>query len=95
MIKAVLLDVDNTLVDFFSMKEKAVEASVRAMIDAGLQMGFEDAYKKLWDIHWETGLDSNVWLGKFLERHDKPDDVKIAVATNAYRKVKAAFFSGI
>ena len=36
MIKAVIFDLDNTLVDFMSMKRQAVAAAIHSMIDAGL-----------------------------------------------------------
>ena len=36
MIKAVVFDVDNTLVDFRKWKNAAVDAAIVAMIDAGL-----------------------------------------------------------
>ena len=36
MIKGVIFDFDNTLMDFMKMKRAAVEAAVEAMIDAGL-----------------------------------------------------------
>jgi len=36
MIKAVIFDLDNTLVDFMSMKRLAVGAAINSMIDAGV-----------------------------------------------------------
>ena len=35
--KAVIFDLDNTLLDFMKMKDAAVRASVDAMLEAGLQ----------------------------------------------------------
>ena len=37
-LKAVLFDVDNTLIDFMNMKKKSCEAAIEAMIGAGLKM---------------------------------------------------------
>ncbi|MEK6848318.1 MAG: HAD-IA family hydrolase [Nanoarchaeota archaeon] len=91
MIKAILLDVDNTLVDFEGMKEKAIEASVRALLDTGLKMPFTEAYEKLTQAYWEEGIESNTWLSAFLSKYDKIDEIKIAAATNAYRKIKQAY----
>lgn len=34
MIKAVIFDLDNTLVDFMAMKRQAIGAAINAMIDA-------------------------------------------------------------
>ena len=38
MIKAVLFDLDNTLLDFMKMKNSAVNAAVKSMIFAGLNI---------------------------------------------------------
>ena len=46
MVKAVLFDVDNTLIDFAIMKEKCCEAAIDAMISAGLR-SFSFAKEKL------------------------------------------------
>ena len=49
MIKAVVFDVDNTLVDFTKWKNAAVDAAIVAMIDAGLDLTKEQAHKKVFD----------------------------------------------
>ena len=36
MIKAVVFDLDNTLMDFMKMKRRSIEEAIPAMIDAGL-----------------------------------------------------------
>ena len=41
MIKAVIFDLDNTLLDFKKMKEYGVQAAISAMIEAGLDC-YED-----------------------------------------------------
>ena len=38
MIKAVIFDLDNTLLDFMKMKEYAVKAAIAGMIEAGLDL---------------------------------------------------------
>ena len=35
-IKAIIFDLDNTLIDFMKMKTQSIEVAVDAMIDAGL-----------------------------------------------------------
>jgi len=42
MIKAVIFDLDNTLIDFMKMKEASVNAAIEAMRDAGLKKSSED-----------------------------------------------------
>ena len=38
MIKAVIFDLDNTLLDFMKMKSSAVDAAIRGMIEAGFNI---------------------------------------------------------
>ena len=45
MIKAVLFDLDMTLIDFMKMKNMACTEAIDAMIDAGLKMNREKALK--------------------------------------------------
>ena len=40
MLKAVVFDLDNTLVDFMLMKKQAIDAAIHAMRDAGLQLSY-------------------------------------------------------
>ena len=40
MIKAIIFDLDNTLVDFMLLKNSAVDAAIYSMIDAGLNLSF-------------------------------------------------------
>ena len=42
MIKAVIFDLDNTLLDFMKMKEYAVKAAIAGMIEAGLDIYDEE-----------------------------------------------------
>ena len=51
MIKAVIFDLDNTLLDFMNMKSMAVEAAVHGMIEAGLQMDKDIACNKIFSIY--------------------------------------------
>ena len=36
MIKAVIFDLDNTLLDFMKMKNKAIDAAINGMIESGM-----------------------------------------------------------
>ena len=38
MIKAIVFDLDNTLVDFMAMKRQAIDAAIDSMVDAGLEL---------------------------------------------------------
>jgi beta-phosphoglucomutase-like phosphatase (HAD superfamily) len=48
-IRAILFDLDNTLIDFIQMKEESCRAAVKAMATSGLQMK-EDKLKELIQI---------------------------------------------
>ena len=43
MIKAVVFDLDNTLLDFMSMKSYAVKTGINGMIEAGLEIETDEA----------------------------------------------------
>ena len=47
LIKGVVFDLDNTLLDFMKMKQVAVKSAIRGMIEAGLEI---DEKKSFQDI---------------------------------------------
>src|SRR5690606_19804811 len=57
MIRAVIFDLDNTLVDFMAMKRQAIDAAVVAMIDAGLDLTFEKIRAHIDQIYQEQGIE--------------------------------------
>ncbi len=92
MIKAVLFDLDNTLVDFLRMKRTSVDAAVSAMIDAGLPMKKEKALKVLWDLYDDYGIEYGSILQEFLKKtQGKIDYNMLSRGIIAYRRVKAGF----
>ncbi len=92
MVKAVLFDLDNTLLDFVKMKNMSVEAAIAAMIDAGLPMKKEKALKVLWDLYDDYGIEYGNIMQKFLEEVLGKIDWKIlARGIIAYRRVKSGF----
>ena len=50
MIRAVVFDLDNTLLDFMNMKSKAIESALRGMIEAGLDIDKVASTKKIFSI---------------------------------------------
>ncbi|MDP6612748.1 MAG: TIGR02253 family HAD-type hydrolase [Candidatus Hydrothermarchaeota archaeon] len=92
MIKAVLFDLDNTLINFSKMKRMCVESAVDAMIDAGLEMGREDATEKLYEIYDEKGIEYQQIFDDFLREVLGDIDYKIlGSAIAVYRKTKLAY----
>jgi putative hydrolase of the HAD superfamily len=57
MIRAIIFDLDNTLVDFMSMKRLAVDAAIHAMIDAGLPFDVETAEKEILSVYEREGIE--------------------------------------
>ncbi len=92
MIKAVLFDLDNTLIDFLRMKHTSVEAAVTAMIDAGLPMKKGKALRLLWDLYDDYGIEYGEILQEFLAKAlGKIDYNMLSRGIIAYRRVKAGF----
>jgi HAD superfamily hydrolase (TIGR02253 family) len=92
MLKAVIFDLDNTLVDFMKMKRLSCEAAISAMIDAGLEMEKEKAMQLLFKLYDKEGMEDPKIFQKFLAKHQKKIDLKIlASGIVAYRKVRAGF----
>ncbi|MBS3136201.1 HAD-IA family hydrolase [Candidatus Woesearchaeota archaeon] len=92
MIKAVIFDLDNTLVDFFKMKHMSVEAAASAMVDAGLDRKTGSIMKKLFEHYDEHGWEDQRIFQKYLKKEIGRIDYKIlAYAINAYRRVRVSF----
>ena len=59
MIKGVIFDVDNTLIDFYRMKDLSISESIEAMIDAGLKINKNKAFKIIHQIFNELGIEAH------------------------------------
>lgn len=92
MLKAVILDLDNTLIDFMKMKRLSCDAAISAMIGAGLNVKKEKAMKELFSLYDKYGLEEKMIFQKFLKKVAKKVDYKIlASGIVAYRRVRAGF----
>ena len=86
---AILLDLDNTLVDFVKMKRNSVLAAVRAMRKAGLKTSEEEALKKTYAIYRKFGWEDQKVFQKLLHQELGKVDYRIlAHGILAYRKEK-------
>lgn len=91
MIKAVVFDLDNTLVDFMKMKRRAIEEAIPAMIDAGLEITPEYANKIIDEIYKEQGIEYQQVFDEFLKRVLHKVNYKVLSAgIVAYRKAREA-----
>ncbi len=91
MIRAVIFDLDNTLVDFYRMKKSAVRAAVDAMLDSGLEGSFDEAYDHIMGIYKDEGIEYQEVFDRFLiERHGEINHKMLAAGVVAYRRARDA-----
>lgn len=91
MIKAVIFDLDNTLVDFMKMKRLSIEAALTAMIDAGLQLSLPEASAEIDKIYKEQGIEYQQVFDLFLTQQLGMINHKIlSSGIVAYRKAREA-----
>jgi len=91
MIKAVIFDLDNTLLDFISMKESAVSSAVNAMIEAGLDLDEKSSYERIITLYQETGWENQQIFDIFLkEKTGEVDNKYLAAAIVSYRRAREA-----
>jgi putative hydrolase of the HAD superfamily len=91
MIKAVVFDLDNTLVDFMAMKRQAVDAAIRAMIDAGIDMSVEAIRRQIDQIYEEQGIEYQKVFDQLLTDTLGSIDYKVLSAgIVAYRRAREA-----
>jgi len=89
MIKAVLFDLDNTLIDFMKMKQQATDAAVEAMIAAGVQLNKAQATRLIFELYDQYGIEHQQIFQEFLIRTQQKLDYKILSAgIVAYRKAR-------
>ena len=91
MIKAIIFDLDNTLVDFIAMKHAAIQAAIVAMVDAGLKIPEDEAEKKIFEIYDEEGIEDQKVFDKFLQKELGQIDYRIhAAGIIGYRRAREA-----
>ena len=67
-IKGVVFDLDNTLLDFMKMKEFAMKAAVKGMIEAGLKVDEDQSYREIVAIYEEFGWENQQVFDVFIEK---------------------------
>jgi putative hydrolase of the HAD superfamily len=91
LIKAVIFDLDNTLVDFMKMKKRSIDEAISAMKDSGLIITTEEANKIIDEIYKEQGIEYQQVFDVFLQRVIQKVDYKILSAgIVAYRRAREA-----
>jgi len=91
MIRAVIFDLDNTLVDFMAMKRQAIDAAINSMIDAGLQLPAEEVKSRIDAIYKERGIEfQNVFDQLLYDVFRKVDYKILSAGIIAYRRAREA-----
>tara|TARA_B100000959_G_scaffold92180_1_gene97919 strand:- start:642 stop:1325 length:684 start_codon:yes stop_codon:yes gene_type:complete len=91
MIKAVIFDLDNTLLDFMTMKKEAVMSAISSMKEAGLDIDVDTSYKEIMDIYEVDGWENQLVFDKFLKKKlGYTDNKYLAAGIVAYRRAKEA-----
>ena len=91
MIKAVIFDLDNTLVDFMAMKRQAIGAAINAMIDAGLNLTREEVQQRIDRIYLEKGMEFQSVFDQLLyEEFQKVNYKILSSGVIAYRQAREA-----
>ena len=91
MIKAIIFDLDNTLLDFVKMKQFAVKAAITAMIEAGLNVDEEKAYKDIFDLYISKGWENQQVFDDYLNQTVGNVSNKIlAAGIVSYRRAREA-----
>ncbi len=91
MIRAVIFDLDNTLIDFMRMKDEAVKAAADAMVDVGLVLTVEEVIEGIEEVYSRKGIEYQQVFDDFLiERLGEIDWKILAAGVLAYRRRREA-----
>ena len=91
MIKLVIFDLDNTLTDFMRMKDESINAAIRSMIDAGLDLSEERIHEEIYRIYDEEGIEYQKVFDRLLVDLIGHVDYRIlAAGIVGYRKAREA-----
>ena len=91
MIKAVIFDLDNTLLDFIKMKENAIRAAVLSMKEAGLNLDSEKSFKDIFSLYEEIGWENQKIFNEYLTKTlGYVDNKFLAAGIVAYRRAREA-----
>jgi len=91
MLKAILFDLDNTLLDFSGFKRETAHAAAKAMKKAGIPLSEKELYERIFKIYDEKGIEyqrtfGDVLYGLELTQHELERARQAAVI--AYTKKK-------
>lgn len=88
-LKAILFDLDNTLLDFYTLKMSAIDAALFAMKNSGLKSNLEVVRKELNALFKMHGWEHQQIFQLLLEKIGESNPKILAAGIVAYRKEKA------
>ena len=89
MIKSIIFDLDNTLLDFMKMKSVSINAAVKAMIDVGMDIDKEEAVNEIFTIYDTKGYEHQEVFNEFIIKKIGKINYKfLAAAIVEYKKAK-------
>ena len=92
MIKGIIFDVDNTLIDFYRMKNISISESIDAMADAGLKVNKTKAFKIIHELFNNSGIEAHHIFQKFSQKIlGKIDYDLVAAAIVSHKRVWNGF----
>ena len=89
MIKSIIFDLDNTLLDFMKMKLVSIKAAVNAMIDVGMEINRQEAIDEIFNIYDSKGYEHQEVFNEFIIKKIGNINYKyLAAAIVEYKKAK-------
>lgn len=91
MIKGVIFDLDNTLVDFNHLKRSSVKSAIEGMIEAGMDLDAIKAFDRVMEIYENKGWEYQLVFDEFIKENEGRINYKyLAAGIVAYRKAREA-----
>lgn len=91
MIRLIIFDLDNTLTDFVWMKDQAIDAAIKAMIDAGLDFPRDRIRDEIYRIYGREGIEYQKVFDRLLvDLIGRVDYRVLAAGIVGYRKAREA-----
>lgn len=91
MIKAVIFDLDNTLVDFSRLKKEAIRGAAKGMLEAGMIADEDWIFSRVFEIYEEKGWEyQKVFNDVILEVTGELNHKYLAAAIIAYKSARDA-----
>ncbi|MBI5226027.1 HAD-IA family hydrolase [Candidatus Micrarchaeota archaeon] len=91
MIRAIAFDIDNSILDFRTFKEKTAQAAAKAIVKHGLNADPKKVYKQIFDVYDSKGIEYQKTFADVLSTYNlTPNDFERAqqAGIQAYLKTK-------